>query len=81
MKIYTLIIINEDMQIVGTSSYKKREDAVTAMQEDYAMTKVTLKAEGWNDDDLEVDKIYNGSYYIAYGSSSYYAEIKENELN
>ena len=81
MKIYTLTIINENMDIVSTSAYVNREDAKKALAEDYAKTKKMLEFEGWGEEDLESDVFESGHYYwLGYGDSDYYAQINETTL-
>ena len=78
--IYTLVVINEDMEIVGVSAYTTRDAAENELEADYERMKKTLEAEGWSEDDLDGDEYNPWSYWIQYGDSSYYAEIKETEL-
>lgn len=79
--IYSLVVINENMEIVGISSYTNRDAAVEALEEDYNNLLKTLEAEGWGEDDLSENEFNEfRSYWVQYGESSYYAEIKENEL-
>lgn len=75
-KIYNLVIINEDMEIVDITSYTNEDIACKELNEDYKRTKEMLVAEGWGEDDLEVDDFTEGnSYLIQYGESSYYGEV------
>ena len=76
--IYSLVVINEDMEIVEVSAYLTRDKAEDALEQDYKDTKKMLEAEGWGQDELSGDEFdCMNSYWIQYGSSSYYAEIKE----
>lgn len=80
-KIYNLVVVNEDMEIVDVSSYTDKEAAKNALNEDYKNTKKMLEAEGWEEDVLSVDDFTEGdSYWVQYGESSYYAEVKSGYL-
>lgn len=79
--IYSLVVINEDMQICAVTSFSNKQDAVKELEEDYHRTIDMLKHEGWDKSDLEENELnLPYAYYIKYGDSSYYAEVKENEL-
>lgn len=79
-KIFTLVVVNEEMEICGCSSYTTIEAARKELKADYNRLKETLKAEGWEDDDLGEDELTDDTYWVKYGESDYYAEIKESVL-
>ena len=78
--IYTLIIINENMEICGAVSFNDKQSAIKELNEDYERTIKMLASEGWEEDDLSVNELEPEFYYVQYGESSYYAEIKDNTL-
>ena len=81
MEIFNLVIVNEDMEIVDITSFTTNEAASNALNEDYKYTKEMLEAEGWDEDCLSEDELIPGvSYWIQYGESSYYAEVKKSTL-
>lgn len=79
--IYSLVVINEDLEVVSVAAYLTRDKAEDALEQDYKNTKEMLEGEGWGEDELSGDEFdCMHSYWIQYGSSSYYAEIKETTL-
>lgn len=78
--IHSLVVINEEMEIVSVSAYQNENDAAKALVDDYTKTKETLKEEGWDTDGLDADELEPNRYRIQYGDSSYCAEVKETTL-
>ena len=78
--IFSLVVINENMEVVSVTAYPTKKTALEAIKEDYERTKQMLEAEGWDEDELSVDEFEISHYWIEYGESSYYAEIKETDL-
>lgn len=80
-KIWHLIVLNESMEIVSVESYIDEDRALSALRKNYELTKKVLKADGWNEEDLGVDKLNGSSYLIEYGESSYYGEVCASQLH
>ena len=78
--IYSLVVINEDMDIVAISSYTNNDTAMKALKDDYEGTKEMLELDGWPEEDLSVDEFEDTHYWIKYGESSYYAEVVSSVL-
>ena len=75
-KIYNVVVLNEEMEIVSIKSYTNEENARLALNEDYERTKEMLNEEGWDEEYLGSDDLTPGkNYLIEYGESSYYAEV------
>ena len=75
-KIYNLVILNEESEIVEIKSFTNENDARKALNDDYEATKKMLEGEGWNEDDLSADDWSDGNYYfIQYGESSYGGDV------
>lgn len=74
-KIWHLIVLNEEMEIVSVESYTEESRALSALRNDYKCTKEMLSHEGWDEENLEVDEISGSSYWLKYGESSYYGEV------
>lgn len=80
-KIWHLIVVNESMEIVSVESYLDEDRALSALRNDYRLTKEVLKEDGWNEDNLNVDELNGSSYWIQYGDSSYYGEVCASQLH
>lgn len=79
--IYSLVVINEEQDLVYVAAYPTYDSAIDALEHDYHTTKKMLELEGWSEDKLSGDEYDTGlSYFIQYGSSSYFAKIKETIL-
>ena len=80
-KIWHLIVLNESMEIVSVESYLDEDRALSALRNDYRLTKEVLKDEGWDEEDLAADELNDSYYLIEYGESSYYGEVCASQLH
>lgn len=75
-KIYNLVILNEESEIVDIKSFTNESDARKALNDDYEATKKMLEGEGWSEDDLSINEWSDGNFYlIRYGESSYSGDV------
>ena len=79
--IWHMIVVNEEMEIVTVESYTEESRALSALRNDYRLTKEVLKEDGWNEDNLNVNELNGSSYWIQYVDSSYYGEVCASQLH